>query len=300
MSSYGNISQTTDNTLSKINKDAREFFSSNSLLAKFAFMILVFIIFVILLRVFTSLLSLIFSPSRSPYLITGMIDAKQMLIIPGDPSAKGAVPISRSINQMDGMEFSWSIWIFIDDYTYKRAEYKHIFHKGNDNINQTTQPTGLNYPQNGPGLYLTPIKNNMVVIMNTFDTIDSEVLVEDIPINKWVNVVIRLDVNHQLDIFINGTLSKRHILAGVPFQNYGDVYMSMNGGFSGYSSCLRYFDYALGTNQINNIVNSGPCLKMQGQDLTAVPHYLSTRWYFAGGAQDEYNPGKQYSSININ
>ena len=136
--------------------------------------------------------------------------------------------------------------------------------------------------------------------MNTFDTIDSEVLVEDIPINKWVNVVIRLDVNHQLDIFINGTLSKRHILAGVPFQNYGDVYMSMNGGFSGYSSCLRYFDYALGTNQINNIVNAGPCLKMQGQDLSAVPHYLSTRWYFAGGAQDEYNPGKQYSSININ
>ena len=80
------------------------------------------------------------------------------------------------------------------------------------------------------------------------------------------------------------------MLKGVAKQNYGDVYVSMNGGFSGYTSELRYFESALGTNRIQAIVDKGPNMKMDSTDLTqSKPHYLSTRWYFAG-SNDEYNP----------
>jgi len=76
-------------------------------------------------------------------------------------------------------------------------------------------------PNNSPGLYLTPItdnQQNLLIRMNTFEQMNEDVLVEDIPINKWVNVIVRCD-QHQLDIYINGVLTKRHILQGVPKQN---------------------------------------------------------------------------------
>ena len=126
--------------------------------------------------------------------------------------------------------------------------------------------------------------------MNTFDKINDEVIVNDLPLNKWVNVIIRVSNQHQLDIYINGTLAKRHILAGIPKQNYGDVYACMNGGFSGYLSSLKYYNKALGTNDIQSLVDNGPCIKLEDNSaLTSKDNsYLATRWYFAG-AKDGYN-----------
>jgi len=300
-SQYGNVSEGARGfrnfNNNKYVQGTKDFLNSNSLIAMLAFIILVLILFVFALRVGTNILDYLFSPNPNPFLIKGMVDAKQLIKISQDPGVSGSVPIMRSKNEMDGMEFTWSVWIYIDDFNYKRDEYKHIFHKGNDDINVTNPPIGMNYPNNAPGLYITPYTNDLLVVMNTFDVINEEVLVKDVPLNKWVNVILRLDKNHQLDVYINGTLTKRHLLAGVPKQNYGDVYVSLNGGFSGYTSCLRYFSSALGTNQINNIVDKGACLQMEEQDLKQMPHYLSTRWYFSG-ANDMYNPnsGPEFSS----
>jgi hypothetical protein len=260
---------------------SKDFLDSNSLVAKFAFLILVLILFIMLLRFGATLLAWFFAPSRNPILIDGMVDAKQMVRITQDPSITGSKPIMRSINNSDGLEFTWSVWIYVDDFTYKQDEYKHVFHKGNDDINVTTPPIGMNFPNNGPGLYITPKTNNLVVIMNSFDKINEEVIVKDLPLNKWVNVIIRVSNQKQLDVYINGTLTKRHLLKGIPKQNYGDVYASMNGGFSGYTSSLRYFDYAIGTNYIQSIIDSGPNMKMKDNNiLQGKPPYLSTRWYF--------------------
>jgi hypothetical protein len=108
--------------------------------------------------------------------------------------------------------------------------------------------------------------------------------VKDLPLNKWVNVIIRCSKQNQLDVYINGSLSKRYILRGVPKQNYGDVFVGMNGGFSGYVSSLRYFDYALGTNRIQTLMEEGPNMKLIGGDPNegTQPQYLSNRWYFRG------------------
>ena len=50
------------------------FLESNSLVAKFAFILLVIFVFVILLRVGISFMSYIFRPNGSPHLINGTID----------------------------------------------------------------------------------------------------------------------------------------------------------------------------------------------------------------------------------
>ena len=269
-SSIGSVSQgyfgpSYDTSLQGSSKD---FLQSNSIVAKFAFLIMVLILFIVALRLGAWILTLLFTPSTNPILIDGMINAKQMMRIEQDPSSPGAVPIVRSVNENDGLEFTWSVWIFVDDFTYKQNEYKHVFHKGND---------------------ITPNTNNLLVIMNTFDTIKEEVIIKDLPLNKWVSVIIRVSNQHVLDVYINGVLTKRHQLKSVPKQNYGDVFVSMNGGFSGYTSELRYFGNAIGTNKIQSIVDSGPNMKMVGSDMTqSKPQYLSSRWYFAG-TNDAYN-----------
>ena len=53
----------------------------------------------------------------------------------------------------------------------------------------------------------------------------------------------------------------------MPNQNYDPVYISLNGGFQGHISKLQYFAYAIGANQIQSIINSGPNLKSLGGNI---------------------------------
>ena len=276
-----------DNTNNYLN-NTTDFLESNSLIAKFSFLLLVIFVFIILLRLGASFLTWIFSYSEDPLLFRGMKDGKTMSRISTNPNSPNSIPILRSRNRTDGLEFTWSVWIFIDDPIYKQDQYKHVFSKGND----AHDNDGIMKPNNSPGIYLTPItdnQQNLLIRMNTFEQMNEDVLVEDIPINKWVNIIVRCD-QHQFDVYINGVLTKRHILQGVPKQNYDDVWVTLNGGFDGYVSELRYFARALGLGRIQSIVDSGPNLRMEGSDITkALPQYLSSRWYFSG-AGDGYNP----------
>lgn len=274
----------------------QDFFNSNSLIAQIAFLLLVLFVFIILLRLGISLLGYFLSPSNNPKLINGMVDAKQLIVIPQDPSSEGSITINRSVNANEGIEFTWSVWIFIDDLTYNSGKYRCVFYKGNDyakNPNATNEDSqGLNFPNNAPGLYIAPNTNSLVVMMNTFNVINEEIVIDDIPLNKWVNVIIRCQ-NNTLDVYINGTIIKSHHLHGVPKQNYGDVYIAPNGGFSGYISNLWYYNYALGTLEISKLSNNGPNTYMRGSNGLNIkrPDYLSLRWFFYGMG-DGYNPDK--------
>jgi hypothetical protein len=129
--------------------------------------------------------------------------------------------------------------------------------------------------------------------MNTYNVINEEILIPDIPMNKWVNVVIRCK-NTTLDVYINGTITRSIELLGVPKQNYGDVYVAMNGGFDGNISNLWYYNHALGTSEIQNIAKSGPSTKMVSSGGINVkdPNYLSLRWFFPGS-------GDMFNSVDL-
>ena len=268
----------------------KDFLQSDSLVAKLAFLLLVIFGFMILLRVGISIISWLFSNTDSPHLIDGMVDATQMIIITQDPSSNSSIPIYRSNNADNGIEFTWSVWIYIDK--LKEGTYKHIFHKGNSDL----ASTGLNFPNNAPGLYIAPNTNALVVMMNTYNVINEEVVIPNIPLNKWVNVIIRCQ-NTTLDVYINGTITRSVNLIGVPKQNYGDVYVAMNGGFDGNISNLWYYNYALGTSEIQSISKSGPNTKMaqSGSMNIKNPNYLSLRWFFYG-AGDMFNPSAPSST----
>jgi hypothetical protein len=282
----------------------QDFFKSNSIVAKLAFLLLVVFVFILALRIGISILGYFFGPSDTAQLVQGTIDAAtNPMIIPQNPDATGAVTLNRSVNESGGIEFTWSVWMFVNGDDMDSQRYRCVFYKGNDYATQMSSKTddgdnnvenmdylGMNFPNNSPGLYIKPNTNDIVVIMNTFNVINEEITIQDIPLNKWMNVIIRCK-NTNLDVYINGTIAKSHVLHGVPKQNYGDVYVAPNGGFSGNISNLWYYNYALGTTAIQALVNKGPNTTMTGESNIGLKdaNYLSLRWFFYG-AEDAYNP----------
>jgi hypothetical protein len=246
-------------------------------LQKFIVIMLALIVFTIGMMIGINVLSLFLGPSTSPYLIKGLVPGNVPLIIKQDPSLDGSIPIERSNDGNYGIEFTWSIWLNITNTGTIANQYQHVFHKGDNNF----QEDGMNFPNNAPGLYISPETNELVVVMNTFTTIKEEIIIPNIPMNKWLHVLIRIE-NNKLDVYINGALAKRHILGSVPKQNYGNVYVALNGGFAGYISDLRYYNSALQTGDILKIVNNGPSLKVNSQtsiSSSSEPPYLALQWY---------------------
>jgi hypothetical protein len=269
---------------------SKTFLDSNSYVAKTAFLILTVIVFVYVLRTCVAIIAYLFSPNSSPYLINGLIDGNVgNYKIPQDPSQPNAVTIIRSVNDDAGVAFTWSVWMYIKQNNVPDPgaprDWRHVFNKGSaTQITKDGTTKGIMSPNNGPGLYLKYLQNNSAVlrvVMSTFSNNSTNIEVDNIPINKWVNVIIRVE-NTALDVFVNGDLAKRLLLGSVPFQNYGNVNVAINGGFNGALSSLRYHNTALGTRAIANIVNEGPNLKLVGSSGGApgLMDYLSMRWFY--------------------
>jgi hypothetical protein len=264
---------------------SQSFLQSNTIVAKIAFLIFVLILFLIFMALGIQLLQYFLSPSNNPYIISGMLDGTNGQIVRTDPSVSGSIPIPRSNNQSTGLEFTWSIWLYINDLGMDSNKYQHIFNKGDTSYDPTI---GISTVNNGPGLYLAPPNGNpsqatLHIIMNTSSNNDimSSVDITNCPIRKWFHVALRME-NTIMDVYVNGVVTQRLMLQNVPKQNYNDINICQNGGFNGKLSNLRYYSSALNAFDINNIVSAGPNPTQNGLSSTTPTgyyKYLSTTWY---------------------
>jgi len=284
------VSNTVDTVKNNISNSIQEFskqpsapsdFSySNTMIAKFAFLIFAIIVFVFLINIGISLITYFTSPMSNPYLIYGMMDGTNSTIIPQDPKNSTSIFVGRSNNQSTGAEFTWSVWLYVSDLGNTKGSYNHIFSKGSNSFGSDN----LASPNNAPGLYITPENNALYVIMDTVSGTDTNTTftIDNIPLNKWFNVILRLE-NMVLDAYINGVVTTRLAFQNTPKQNYNDVLVCQSGGFSGKLSNLRYYTYALNVFEINTLVYSGPNMtisKSQSKNMSFANYsYLSSLWY---------------------
>ena len=287
------VNQSMDQFSSTNAMDAgKEFLQSNSLIAKFGFIILVLFGFLFLFRIGMILISTLMSPVSSPYLVKGLITGTEAIRVQQDSRTSNPL-VNYSENQPTGLEFTYSVWILLNS-SNNNGKYSHIFNKGiMDASNIVTN--GVNNMSNAPGLYVKGNDdgtNTLRVYMDTFsktgpisniDDQRSTIDISGVPYNKWVNVIIRAQ-NRILDVYVNGVLTQHKDLGYVPRQNFGDVYVCQNGGFSGKLSDLRYYAKALNVFEINGVVGWGPNLSTSpsasGQNHTDAS-YLSYLWYKA-------------------
>ena len=205
--------------------------------------------------------------SGSPWILKGTKDAKKRMLILQDPSKEGAITINRSENEYGGLEFSYTMWMYIDDWSYKYGQWKHVMHKGNE----------TSWPLRCPGIWLHPKENAMRVYLNTFKNIGEFADINNLPLNKWFHVAVAVR-QRNLDIFINGNLAKRHTLEGIPKQNASDIYINSFRGFGGYLSNMRYYDYYLSFAELDSQLQRGPS-NMPCIDSQEVPPYFTPNWW---------------------
>ena len=290
-----------------------EFLSSNSLLAKFAFIILVLIVFMIVLKILMTVLGYFMGPKSNPYLIKGALRGSDTATITQAPGEDTTIQIMRSNDRNRGLEFTWSVWLYLTKPsipTAQIAKYKNIFVKGN-----TFHPSSGLALTNGPGMYLTltdPSGNSVADASSSslqydmhffmdhiggesvaqsyshtessgLDTGRDHVIINNVPMQKWFHTAIRMQ-NNTLDIYVNGTIVKRHIMDKMPKQNSHDIEISANDGFNGTLSNLRYYASALNVFEINNIVTGGPNLtpsklSADSKGKSGNYSYLANSWY---------------------
>ena len=284
---------------SSVGSNVNSFLASNTLIAKFVFIILIVIIFVYLLSLGIVVIEWLVSPPSNPYVVWGMIDGGSPHVIYSDPTQSPSAFIARSNDRDGGIEFTWSVWLYVGDIgNYAVAtppasstcstpsgpaaigKLQHIFNKGNNTYNVNNVAT----VSNCPGLYLSTETNSIYVVMDTIDPTDNNIFVniDNIPIKKWFHVAIRVK-NTVLDVYINGVIAQRLLLSNVPNQNYENTYVCQQGGFTGNLSNLRYYKHALNVFEISSIVNNGPNVAFSPISNSIAPNkkydYLSKSWY---------------------
>ena len=200
----------------------KDFMESNSLVAKFAFILMVFIVFSVAIKLSIVALSYLMLPSMSPYVLDGTANTEDMAMnVSQDPSKPDSVFISRSMNEDGGLEYTWSAWFYINQVPLKKDRYSRIFSKGGEG---TKGDDGLYYPNNAPGMYIrftdvvtetNPDRTDKGVNVSLLAVVDvtgksdnsadkrrnlhERLIATDIPIKNWVNAVIRV-TNNVIDL----------------------------------------------------------------------------------------------------
>jgi hypothetical protein len=82
-------------------------------------------------------------------------------------------------------------------------------------------------------------------------------LIENIPIQKWVNIIVSL-YGLTLDIYLDGKLVRTCIMPSVPkVNNAANINVTSKGGFSGWTSDFTYWSNASNPQQAYNIYKTG-------------------------------------------
>jgi hypothetical protein len=166
-------------------------------------------------------------------------------------------------NPNNSNNFTFSVWMYINDWNYMYGEVKTVFGRMTSGSSAGTgSVAGMSGTGPSPLVTLGAISNNIDIFMSTFSSNSSQAphkcSIPNVPIQKWVNLLISV-YGKTMDVYLDGKLVKTCVLPGIPqVNNNANVYVTPNGGFSGYTSKLQYFANATDPQTAYNIYTRGP------------------------------------------
>jgi len=255
MNSSKNASVTTNtsnltkqaNNLTKASVNTYEKSSSTSKVIFFivSFIFICFLIYII----YVSIKSAQDAAANAPVIVNDVIDAYV------------ARPAFTLPQVTEGMNHTFSSWIYVKDWNYKFGQYKNILWKGNPPSTSTTRSTPAIANVHCPSIWLYPLTNSLKVVTSTSAPEQVESCdIQNIPLMTWVHIVYVLN-NRTVDVYINGKLERSCALRGIPTISNDPVYMTSGNpqaGFYGKIGKTQYFTKALLPNEVANIYQVGP------------------------------------------
>jgi hypothetical protein len=198
----------------------------------------------------------------------GVSSSSNQLVGPavdGKKQFDSSVTLPTSINQSQGLTFSYAAWIRVDDFSYRYGQEKVVFIKG---------PTDLS--SMCPGVFLDGNTNALLVKVDTFG-IREVVTVPNLSAKKWFHLAIAVDQD-SIDVYINGILHTHHSIAQLPRQNPSSVHVGVGGGFDGKVSSLNYYNYFLKESDVTSVMGSPPQQDTSETNAPQPPYYDITWW----------------------
>lgn len=249
--------QNATRKVSNISKKGIETYQQSGTMGKVIFFIILvlFIAFLIYI-IYVAVKSSKIASENSPVIINDVIDAYV------------ARPAFKLPQVTQGMNQTFSTWIYVKDWNYKFGQYKNILWKGNPPNSGTlaTTPTVSNI--HSPSMWLYPLTNSLKIVTSTSAPEQVESCdIQNIPLMSWVHITYVLN-NRTVDIYINGKLERSCALRGIPTISNDPVYMtagSPSAGFYGKMGKTQYFTNALLPNEVANIYQQGPLGSSQYQ-----------------------------------
>jgi hypothetical protein len=172
--------------------------------------------------------------------LSGLNDAKKVTKIDASKLAKS-----------NASNYAYSVWFYVDDWSYRYGEPKIILGR----LDKDLLPS--------PAIILGAIENNLKIETTVYPSSTTTqpsthtCNVDNVPIQKWVNVVVSLN-GRTLDVYIDGKLVRTCVLPGVAkIANNAPVYVTPLGGFSGYTTSINYYGNSLNPQEAYNIYRSG-------------------------------------------
>jgi len=166
--------------------------------------------------------------------------------------------------------FSYSCWFYINDWNYRYGEPKVIFGRmGSKSDTSGGSVEGISGVDPCPAVVLGAVENNLMVSLGCYPGIDQQPTssggktivhtcsVSNIPIQKWVNLIISV-YGRTMDLYIDGKLVRTCLLPGVAsVNNNANIYVTPKGGFDGWTSKLQYYPNSLNPQDAWNIYVKG-------------------------------------------
>lgn len=155
------------------------------------------------------------------------------------------------------VDFTFSIWIYVDSWQYKYGKNKTIFRRSNQK------------GELSPAVTLAAATNDLEITLVTFPSKTSTTggttdtwSIHNIPLQKWTNIIVATN-NRAVDTYIDGKLVNTHVLQGVPkMDKTAPIYLtpdeSGGAGFSGNTAKFKYFARTISPREAYQIYKEGP------------------------------------------
>jgi hypothetical protein len=198
-----------------------------------------------------------------PYTLQNLQDGKVSSIIESDSLATNGSNVASS-------NFAYSTWFYINDWNYRYGEPKVIFGRmGAKSDASGGSIPGISGVDPCPAVVLGAIENNLMVSLGCYPGVDQAPTspggktivhtcsVGNIPIQKWVNLIISV-YGRTMDLYIDGKLVRTCLLPGVAsVNNDAKIIVTPKGGFDGWTSKLQYYPDPLNPQDAWNIYVKG-------------------------------------------
>jgi len=199
--------------------------------------------------------------------LSGLTDAKKVTKISAE-----------DLEQSNASNFAYSVWFYIDDWSYRYGEPKIILGR----LDADLKPS--------PSIVLGAIENNVKIETTVYPSAQSNsgsthtCNVANVPIQRWVNLIVSL-YGRTLDVYIDGKLVRTCVLPGVAkIANNAPVYITPLGGFSGYTSNVHYYGDAVNPQQAYNIYRAG----YGGSGIGGFPYEIQVSYLKDGEEQGSF------------